>query len=127
MAAALTGRGSARRSHASRPGVFTTAASPLAGAPGAAVLYALLAVLAWPGGREERPARSVADGSPLGRCAKLPWLLLWDGMAWLMATAPHQAPLTVIAFTTAFAAVAAGVWNLRLNGPVVPSARSRPP
>jgi len=44
--------------------------------PGAAVLYALLAVLAWPGGREERPARSVADGSPLGRCAKLPWLLL---------------------------------------------------
>jgi hypothetical protein len=51
------------------------------------------------------------------------WLVLWGDMSWLMATAPHQAPLTVIAFTTAFAAVAAGVWN----GPVVPSARSRPP
>ena len=47
-------------------GIFTTAASPLTGAPGAAVLYALLAVLAWPGGREERPGGSVADGSPLG-------------------------------------------------------------
>ena len=63
-------------------GVFTTAASPLTGAPGAAVLYALLAVLAWPGGRGERPGRSVADGSPLGRYAKLSWLLLWAGMAW---------------------------------------------
>jgi hypothetical protein len=95
-------------------GVFTNAASPLTGAPGAAVLYALLAVLAWPGGREERPGGSVADGSPLGRYAKLPWLLLWGGMAWLMATSPAQtAPFTagaaVVAFTVVFAAVAAGV------------------
>jgi hypothetical protein len=100
-------------------GVLTTAASPLTGAPGAAVLYALLAVLAWPGGREERPGSSVADGSPLGRYAKLPWLLLWAGMACLMAMTPHQAPLTVIAFTAAFAAVAAGVWNRSLIRPAL--------
>jgi len=100
-------------------GIFTTAASPLTGAPGAAVLYALLAVLAWPGGREERPGGSVADGSPLGRHAKLPWLLLWAGMACLMAMTPHQAPLTVIAFTAAFAAVAAGVWNRSLIRPAL--------
>jgi hypothetical protein len=100
-------------------GVFTTAASPLTGAPGAAVLYALLAVLAWPGGREERAGGSVADGSPLGRCAKLPWLLLWGGMACLMAMTADQAPLTVIAFTTAFAAVAAGVWNRGLIRPAL--------
>ena len=92
-------------------GIFTTAASPLTGAPGAAVLYALLAVLAWPGGREERPGGSVADGSPLGRHVKLPWPLLWAGMACLMAMTPHHGgPLTtVIAFTAAFAVVAAGV------------------
>ena len=67
-------------------GIFTTAASPLTGAPGAAVLYALVAVLAWPGDREEQPGGSVADGSPLGRYAKLPWLLLWTGMAGLIAS-----------------------------------------
>ena len=66
-------------------------------------------MLAWPGGRGERPGGSVADGSPSGRYAKLPWVLLWAGMACLMALTPHQAPLTVIAFTIAFAAVAAGV------------------
>jgi hypothetical protein len=49
-------------------GVFTTAASPLAGAPGAAVLYALLAVLAWPGGRGRggRVHRRLRGGR--GRC-----------------------------------------------------------
>jgi hypothetical protein len=100
-------------------GVFTTAASPLTGAPGAAVLYALLAVLAWPGGREERPGRSVADGSPLGRYAKLAWLLLWGGMACLMAMTADQAPLVVIAFTVAFAAVAAGVLVPGLTRPAL--------
>ncbi|MGB6613074.1 MAG: hypothetical protein WBE95_03245 [Trebonia sp.] len=105
-------------------GVFTTAASPLTGAPGAAVLYALLAVLAWPGGREERPGRSVADGSRLGRYAKLAWLLLWGGMAWLMATSPAQtAPFTagaaVVAFTVVFAAVAAGVLIPGLTRPAL--------
>jgi hypothetical protein len=108
-------------------GVFTTAASPLAGAPGAAALYALLAVLAWPGGRDTRPGGSVADGSLLGRYAKLAWLLLWGGMAWLMATAPEQAaPFTagaaVIAFTAAFAAVAAGVLVPGLTRPALATA-----
>jgi hypothetical protein len=105
-------------------GVFTTAASPLTGAPGAAVLYALLAVLLWPGGRDERPGRSVADGSPLGRYGKLAWLLLWGGMAWLMVAAPEQpAPFTagaaVVAFTVAFAAVAAGVLVPGLSRPAL--------
>lgn len=100
-------------------GIFTSAGSPLTGAPGAAVLYALLAVLAWPGGRDERPGRSVADGSPLGRYAKLAWLLLWGGMAFLMATTGDQAAVRVIAFTVAFAAVAAGVLIRRLTRPAL--------
>ena len=65
-------------------GVFTTAASPLTGAPGAAVLYALLAVLAWPGGREERPAaasrtaaRSAATRNCRGCCCGAAWPASW--------------------------------------------------
>jgi hypothetical protein len=50
---------------------------------------------------------------------KLAWLLLWGGMACLMAMTADQAPLTVIAFTTAFAAVAAGVWNRGLIRPAL--------
>lgn len=108
-------------------GIFAGPASPLSGAPGAALLYALLAVLAWPpaaaagagpGGGE---AVSVAESGPLGRRrARLAWLALWAGMAVLMALAPAGAsPLTAAGgtpallvtagFTAAFAFAAAGV------------------
>jgi hypothetical protein len=116
-------------------GIFTGLASPLAGGPGAAVLYALLAVLIWPAapaadrpgagrpgaGRPGAGARaSVADGSPLGRGARLAWLFLWGAMAWLLLRAPaqasaltagagpHAAVFTVV-FTVAFVVAAAGV------------------
>ena len=86
-------------------GIFTGAASPLSGAPGAVLLYALLALLAWParaGDRERARVTnasvtnasvtnasvtdasvtnasvtnaSVADGSPLGR--------RWSRILWL--------------------------------------------
>ena len=59
------------------------------------------------------------DGSSLGRYAKLAWLLLWGGMACLMAMTADQAPLTVIAFTAAFAAVAAGVRTRGLIRPAL--------
>jgi hypothetical protein len=111
-------------------GIFTGLASPLTGAPGAAVLYALLAVLIWPAApaasrpdadRQGAGARaSVADGSPLGRGARLAWLILWGAMAWLLLRAPaqatkltagagtHAAVITVI-FTVAFGVAALGV------------------
>ncbi len=86
-------------------GIFTGLASPLTGGPGAAVLYALLAVLIWPAAPADRPGAgrpdagrpgagaraSVADGSPLGRGARLAWLVLWGAMAWLLLRAPAQA------------------------------------
>lgn len=106
-------------------GVFTGLASPLTGGPGAAVLYALLAVLIWPAapaaGRPGAGALvSVADGSPLGRGARLAWVLLWVVMAWLLLRAPAQAsPLTAgggthaavitIVFAVAFGLAAVGV------------------
>jgi hypothetical protein len=111
-------------------GIFAGLASPLTGGPGAAVLYALLAVLIWPAapaagqpdaGRPDAGARaSVADGSPLGRGARLAWLILWGAMAWLLLRAPAQASaLTAVAgpraavitvvFTVAFGVAAVGV------------------
>ena len=62
-------------------GVLSGTASPLTGAPGAVLLYALVAVLAWPG----RAGRPVAAASPLGRHgAALAWLLLWASSACLL-------------------------------------------
>jgi hypothetical protein len=72
-------------------GVLTGAASPVTGAPGAALLYALAAVLLWPApaGRPERDraapfAAATAVGAPVARAL---WLVLWGGMVWLAVVA----------------------------------------
>ena len=73
--------------------------SPLTGAPGAAFLYALLALLIWPsapraraGGELTEPVpASVAVSGPLGRYARLAWFVTWAVMAALMAHAPFRA------------------------------------
>jgi len=56
-------------------GIFTGAAVPLTGAPGAVVLYALVGLLAWPG---PRPAGLLG-----ARAARRLWAGLWLAMAWL--------------------------------------------
>ncbi len=54
--------------------------SPLAGFPGAVLLYGMLGLVLWPTGRPERHA--VADAGPLGaRGARALWALLWFGAA----------------------------------------------
>ena len=114
-------------------GILSSAtSSPLAGAPGAAFLYALLALLIWPStwpsapspqadGEIADPAHaSVAGSGPLGRHARLAWFVTWAVMAALMAHAPFRAaaltaaggtPALVITavFTAAFGFAAAGV------------------
>jgi hypothetical protein len=73
-------------------GVLTGSASPWNGAPGAVIIYALLAVLLWPGGRDA--SASFAAGRPLGRlAARLLWLTLWGSMAFLtLQTASMASP-----------------------------------
>jgi hypothetical protein len=123
-------------------GLFTAAADPLTGAPGAVLLYAFLAVLLWPARatapgarmpsmpsvgvpgatalRATAPRASIADGSPLGRYARLAWLVLWGALALLIPRAPASAaPLTaaggsravliVIGLAVAFGLAAAGL------------------
>ncbi|MGH9077052.1 MAG: hypothetical protein ACRDY0_06310 [Acidimicrobiales bacterium] len=66
-------------------------ASPLSGAPGAVVLYVLVAVLAWPGGREA--GGSVATSGPLGRVVPcLAWAGLWESFTYLLLLPANRAP-----------------------------------
>ncbi len=62
-------------------------ANPLTGAPGAAVLYALLALLIWPSrtrAASTADGGTVADGSLLGRRgARAAWVVLWGSLAYL--------------------------------------------
>jgi len=58
--------------------IFTGQASPLTGAPGAVLLYGVLAVLAWP-----RRDASFAGSEIQRRPARIVWAVLWVGMAGL--------------------------------------------
>jgi hypothetical protein len=62
-------------------GILTSSANPLNGAPGAVIIYALLALLLWPWGQDaDRPA--VADAIPTGAIgARAAWLVLWCALA----------------------------------------------
>ncbi len=74
-------------------GLFSGAASPLSGAPGAAILYALVAILAWPARTTGHACATVADGCLLGpRRSRGLWLALWGSSAYLMLQAPGRAP-----------------------------------
>lgn len=74
-------------------GVLSGAASPVSGAPGAVILYALLAVLLWPADSsrdDDRPAPFVA-ARPVGLvAAKAVWLILWGSLAYFALTAGNR-------------------------------------
>jgi spore coat protein A len=57
-------------------------ASPLTGAPGAVVLYALIALMVWPNGRP--------GGLLGGRGARTMWAVLWVAMGWLWLLAANS-------------------------------------
>ena len=62
--------------------LFMNMASPLTGAPGAVVLYAIIGAIVWPG---DRP------GGLLGvRGARTAWAIVWVLMGWLWLIAPNS-------------------------------------
>jgi hypothetical protein len=75
-------------------GGILVGASPLAGAPGAVLLYALVAVLVWPS--RARPAgelTSAATTGPIGpTAAKIAWLALWGTFAHYLLLPANRAP-----------------------------------
>ena len=83
--------------------VLTGNASPLSGAPGAVILYALLAVLLWPADRD-RAAPFVA-GRAVGRgVARGLWLVLWASLAFFALQPASRAPRAISAMIAAMAA-----------------------
>ncbi len=72
-------------------GVLSGAASPLNGAPGAVIIYALLAVLLWPAGRG-MPAPFTAARAVGGHVARALWLVLWLSLAYFALTPANRAP-----------------------------------
>jgi hypothetical protein len=71
--------------------LLTGTASPVNGAPGAVIIYALLAILLWPA-RRDRPAEFVAGRAIGARAARLVWLALWGGLGCLAVLQAVQAP-----------------------------------
>ena len=72
-------------------GVLSGAASPLNGAPGAVILYALLAVLLWPADRAV-PAPFTAARAVGAHVARALWAVLWLSLAYFALTPDNRAP-----------------------------------
>src|ERR1700677_5100016 len=74
--------------------VLTGTASPVNGAPGAVILYALLAVLLWPAARD-RPSRFVAGRAVGTGAARACWLVLWGSLAFFALMPATRAPQAI--------------------------------
>jgi hypothetical protein len=82
--------------------VLTGTASPVNGAPGAVILYALLAVLLWPAARY-RPSPFVAGRAVGTGPARLLWLVLWGSLGYLALQPAVRAPQALSASASAMA------------------------
>ncbi len=82
-------------------GIFMPGMSPLEGAPGAVILYAVAALVLWPRRAEDD---AVADAGLLGRfAARLLWTVLWTGTALLELEVANNAPNALSAQLTELA------------------------
>ena len=84
-------------------GVLAGTASPVNGAPGAVILYALLAVLLWPADTD--PGAPFVAGRAVGRRpAQALWLVLWGSLAFFSLTPASRAPQAISGTISAMAA-----------------------
>jgi hypothetical protein len=72
-------------------GILNGGASPLNGAPGAVIIYALLAVLLWPADRDTA-APFTAARAVGANVARALWLVLWLSLAYFALTPANRAP-----------------------------------
>jgi hypothetical protein len=79
-------------------GVLSGTADPVSGAPGAVILYALLAVLLWPADRPgrpdrpDRPAPFIAARAVGAHLARALWAVLWLSLAYFALLPANRAP-----------------------------------
>ncbi|HZC64373.1 MAG TPA: hypothetical protein VE464_22280 [Streptosporangiaceae bacterium] len=88
-------------------GVLTGTASPVSGAPGPVILYALLAVLLWPRDRGRRAPGSAGPAVPFvaaravgAPAARALWLVLWASLAYFALLPANRAPQALHAMLT---------------------------
>jgi hypothetical protein len=86
-------------------GLLAGGTLPYTEAPGAALLYVLLAVLIWPGrqcrAQDVAPGASVATTGPLGAVVpRVAWTLLWAGLGYLILQPASRAAGSVSAMLT---------------------------
>ncbi|HET9173454.1 MAG TPA: hypothetical protein VFN97_28745 [Actinospica sp.] len=81
-------------------GLTTSAAGPLSGAPGASILYGLLAVLLWPTDRGGAAVSSEAVRFVGARAAKIAWVVLWGLLAGLALLPANREPDAVSAIVS---------------------------
>jgi hypothetical protein len=84
-------------------GLLSGRASPVAGAPGPVLLYAVAAVLLWPATRD-RPAPFVAGRAVGATAARVVWLVLWASLAWFAVQPAGRAPRGLASTVAATAA-----------------------
>jgi hypothetical protein len=73
-------------------GVLNGGADPLNGAPGAVIIYALIAVLLWPADRAGAKAPFVAARAVGAQLARALWLVFWLSQAYFVLTPDNRAP-----------------------------------
>jgi hypothetical protein len=73
-------------------GVLNGVASPLNGAPGAVLIYALLAVLLWPVDASNDSSRFVAAGLIGERAAGVVWVVVWGALAFFAVNGANRSP-----------------------------------
>jgi hypothetical protein len=73
-------------------GVLNGGADPLNGAPGAVIIYALIAVLLWPADRPGATAPFVAARAVGAHAARGLWLVFWLSQAYFVLTPGNRAP-----------------------------------
>ena len=110
-------------------GLLTGTASPVTGAPGAALLYVVIAVLAWPqrAGRDradlDHRATSIAGRSPVGpRAARLAWAVLSGPARPPWCSRPPRASggtLASAGLAVLFVIIAAGIFIPAATRPVL--------
>lgn len=95
-------------------GLLNGTASPANGAPGAVLLYALLATLLWPRRQDERTGCAAA-GRIGAQAARLLWLVLWGGLAGLALAPATAAPHALSNMMTGMSR-AQLAWLARIDG-----------
>ncbi len=73
-------------------GVLNGSATPVTGAPGAVIVYGLLAVLLWPSDRRGTTPSFIAARAVGPTVAKALWLVLWGSLSYFAVLGPNRSP-----------------------------------